>query len=430
MKKLTVKQISDAYALGMVTIFLFAFGPKGYENICEWKWAVFCILTGLYAAMLLCLRIRSKTRPTLPFSFSQCCMIAYFLLTLFGALHSPWPETALLGAGRYDGAVSALLYVFLALALSRTAKPGKIPLRVFAAALTVYCAVCFLQLADYDPLGLYPEGCRWSGRETEYNGAFLGFTGNADLSAAVLCMGFCVCLSGALAVREWWLLLPAGSAAAVLLLSGMRGGILGAVGGMLLTLPGTLRFGRRGRRVYWLILAFSALLLLALVWRLPLQGAAGELHELLHGNFADGLGSGRVYIWKNVLPLIKERPLLGSGADTLGLRAGLAFTKTLPDGSVLRRSIDCAHCEYLNVLLNQGLPALLCLLMGAGWSIFRSRTGSAAASILRAGMLAYAVQALTGITMPASTAFFWLCWGLLEAENREKSEKRTEEGTI
>ena len=357
-------------------------------------------------------------------------MVTYFLLTLLGALCSPWAVTALLGGGRYDGAITALLYVFIAFALSRTAIPGKSLLRVFAAALTVYCVVCFLQLMDRDPLGLYPEGFLWSGRETEYNGAFLGFTGNADLSAAVLCMGFCVCLSGALAVRERWLLFPAVCAAAVLLLSGMRGGILGAAGGMLLSLPGTLRFGRRGRRVYWLILAFAAMLLLGAVWLLPMPGTAGEVHELLHGNVADSFGSGRIYIWKNVLPLVGERPLLGSGADTLGLRAELAFTKLQPDGSVLRRSIDCAHCEYLNIAVNQGLPALLCLMTGAGGSILQGRKGSPAAGILRAGVLAYAVQALTGVTMPASTAFFWLCWGLLEAENRMRSENRTEEETI
>ena len=430
MKKLTAKQASDAFALAMVTVFLLAFGPKGYLNICEWKWAVFCILTGLYAAVLLYLRIRSRTRSALPFSFPQWCMIAYFLFTLLSALCSPWTETALLGAGRYDGAVTALLYVFLALALSQTAEPGKRLLRVFAAALTVYCLVCFLQLTDRNPLGLYPEGLLWSGRETEYNGAFLGFTGNADLSAAVLATGFCVCLSGALTIREWWLLLPAASAAAVLLWSGMRGGVLGAAGGMLLTLPGALRFGRRGKRVYCLCLIIAAFLLLGLVWLLPLPGTPGELHELLHGNIADEFGSGRIYIWKNVLPLVGERPLFGGGADTLGLRAGLAFTKLRPDGSVLRRKIDCAHCEYLNVAVDQGLPALLCLLTGAGGSVLKGRKGSSAARILRAGVLAYAVQALTGITMPASAAYFWLCWGLLEAENRRCSEKTNQEEII
>ena len=424
MKKLTAKQISESFVLAMATVFLLSFGPRGYENICEIKWAVFCVLTGLFAVFLFafCVRYRhiSQFRPTLP----EACMITYFLLTLLSAFCSPWRMTALFGGGRYDGAVTALIYVFIALALSRTAKPGKILLRVFAAALTAYCAVCFLQLADLDPLGLYPEGLRWSGRETAYNGSFLGFTGNADLSAAVLCMGFCACLGGALAVKEWWLLLPTACSAVALLLSGMRGGILGAAGGMLLTLPGTLRMGKRGRRIYWCVLAVLTVILLLLFRLVSLPGTFGELHELLNGRISDEFGSGRIYIWKNVLPLVKERPLLGSGADTLGLRAGLAFTKTQADGSILRRSIDCAHCEYLNVAVNQGLPALLCLLLGAGASLFRSRKGTPAAAILRAALLAYAVQALTGITMPASTAFFWLCWGLLEAENRSYRENK------
>ena len=409
----------------MATLFLFAAGPGGYRYITEAKWIVFCALGGLYLAALLIWASREKPRLLHRPGTAQMLFLAYLLLTVLGAVCSPWRGTALLGGDRCDGALSAALYVLTALALGAYAKPGKALLYAAAAAMTLFCLVCVLQLCDRNPLGLFPGEFRWSGRETLYNGAFLGFTGNADLTAAVLCMGFAAFAGAALAGAGLWFALPGLLCGAVLAWSGLRGGMLGAVGGLLLALPGLRRWTKRRTIVYASLLALLLAAGLAAVYLLPLGGTLGELHAILHGEASDGFGSGRIYIWRNVLPLLRERPLLGSGADTLGVWGDLKFLKTLSDGSVLSRKIDCAHCEYLNVAVNQGIPALLCLLGGTAAALLCGRRRGRSAAILRAAVFAYAVQALTGITMPGSTAYFWLCLGLLMACCRTDNESDT-----
>lgn len=426
MKQTRSGVLCGVYLAAMGSLFLLAFLPGGYLQITAAKRVVFYSLTGLLLAGLVLCALVFRDKPLRKPGAAQYLVCAYWLCSLLSALCSPWPEIAYLGGQRDDGLLSVSLYCALFLALSLYAKPDKRLLWVFAAALTVHCAVCFLQLADRNPLGLYPEPLRWSGRETVYNGAFLGLTGNADLSAAVLCLGFPACWVYGLRARKPLFFLPAALCLAVLLLAGMRGGLLGAVLGSCCALPWALPLGRRGRLRLLAGLAASLLLLLAAVYFLPGSGLWHEAHTVLHGQLTDTLGSGRVYIWRNTLALLPDRLLLGGGPDTLGQRMTAVFTRVLPDGTVLTREIDCAHNEYLNMLLNQGLPALLAYL-GA---LVCSLTGflqqnSTAAAVTGSAVLCYLIQAFFGIAMPANAALYWCMWGLLEAARLDQTMARS-----
>ena len=92
----------------------------------------------------------------------------------------------------------------------------------------------------------------------------------------------------------------------------------------------------------------------------------------------------------------------------------------------LTAHIDAAHNEYLNVMYHQGifallsyLAALLCALIG----YLRSAPKNAAAAILGAGVLCYAIQAFFNISMYLTAPYFWLCLGMLDAENRKTNER-------
>ena len=90
-----------------------------------------------------------------------------------------------------------------------------------------------------------------------------------------------------------------------------------------------------------------------------LGGFLYEASQVLHGNLDDSFGSGRIYIWRNVLELVPERLLFGGGPETLALRMEAAFERYDPElGILIHSAIDVAHNEYLNVLVNQGLLAL------------------------------------------------------------------------
>ena len=133
----------------------------------------------------------------------------------------------------------------------------------------------------------------------------------------------------------------------------------------------------------------------------------GEAHEILQGRAEDEFGSGRVFIWKNVWQAVKERPLFGGGPDTLSHRITAYFERYDEATNIMRRSgIDTAHNEYLNILANQGIFALLCWLAALGYSAVRF------------------VRTAGGISMCLSTPFFLIAWAILE--NRESCRKKIE----
>lgn len=417
MKKLTATRICDVYLAAMLSLFLLCFGPGGYTRITQAKLICFACLGLSFLLVLSLFCLLRRQRPFHTPGPVQLFVCLYWACSLLSAICSPWPDAAFLGGGRDDGLVTISLYCACFLALSLYAQPDRRLLWVFAAALTVNAAVGLLQVLESNPLGLYPDPLRWSGRNVDYNGAFFGLTGNADLSAAVLCLGFPCLWVSAWKLHMPLLWIPAALCLLALAVTGVSGGLLGAVCGSILILPALITDQRRLRCRAYLGLISLALLLLLAIWAIPGGGLWAEAHAVLHGDLSDELGSGRIYIWRSTLPLVPERLLLGGGPDTLALRLDAAFTRTLEDGTVLRRTIDCAHNEYLNLLVNQGLPALLCYVLALAVSVLRLLQGKTAPLCLActAAVLCYLIQAFFGISMPANTAIFWTVWGVAEA---------------
>ena len=405
------------FCFAAAILFLLGVGPAGYRQITGAKLILFYALFGSFlAALAVCAfvrRLRLRRRP----GPAQILVLLYWLATVVSALCSPWRREAILGGARDEGALAVTLYAAVFLALSCFALPKRSMAAVFAAAVTLNCLVCLLQILGLNPLWLYPGDLGWADRGVGYNGAFLGLTGNADYSAAVLSLAFPLCWGAALRLKKPGYLIPAVLSLLVLILGETKGGLLGAACGSVLALPVMLPLEKRARRRLWLGILSGAALGLALVWLLPLPGFLGEAHALLRGDAEDSFGSGRIYIWRNTLPLLRERLLAGGGADTFPHRMTARFTRELEDGRVIQRVIDCAHNEYLNILVNQGLPALLFYLAAlvcslTGWF---KRRGGAAAALAGGAVLCYALQAIFGISTPSCSGFFWIFWGLLEA---------------
>ena len=175
-------------------------------------------------------------------------------------------------------------------------------------------------------------------------------------------------------------------------------------------LPG----GKDCRLVSRLLLV--ALCLLGLVLTFTYRGWYGPLRDasaLLHGQITEGMGSSRVYIWKEVLRALPDRFWLGSGPDTLAFRGLTPYTAWDPAlGREVTLRIDAAHCEYLHTLACCGPGAAAChlgLMLCAAAGFFR-RAG--AKRICAGGAFCYALQALFGISMCAAAPLFWVLLAL------------------
>ena len=340
--------------------------------------------------------------------------------------------TAFWGSARCGGLVTITLCCLSALLISRLGRPRVWMLFLLGGALCLNCALALSQFAGLNPLRLYPEGMNYYDANRLYAGEFLGTLGNADvlsavLSAAVPALWLALFkLSGR---ARFLLVVPLILCLVVLAKASVAGGIVGISGALLLTLP-LLPRSRRGR-----LSAAAAVVLLCtggLVFLYLYGGRLGgflyEASEVLHGRWKDEFGSSRIFIWRHVLELVPERLLLGGGPDTLGLRMEVGFERydeTL--GMVIRSSIDDAHNEYLNILVNQGLLALICYLAMLGraavlWA--KAAVRDPAAAICGGAVLGYCIQAFFGVTSPISAPYFWIALALLTSRLEYSVERK------
>ena len=427
--------VTEGWLLLMLTVFPLFCGFEGYSRISEAKFALFCILCGGYAGLMLLLGLEGlligAVKPVSPLallkksSWPQRFVLLYMAFTWVSALASPFFPDTVVGMSRYEGALSLTLYGLCFLLLSVWGKARARLLAALGGSVTLLCILCFLQLLGLNPLSLYPAGLNYYDAGVKYVGEYLGTIGNTDLLAAFFCLVIPVFWIALLRLRDrrrFLLLIPLALSLTVLLWMRVLAGLLGVFLGGLLCLPAVLPAGKRLRR--GLAAAVLALLLLALAAFYFADAGAGlahELHELLHGRGDPAFGSGRLFIWRQVWERLPARLLFGAGPDTM-LAAGLAPFQRVDaaTGRTVVAQIDAAHNEYLNVLFHQGLFALLSYL-GLLLSLARRRLREARerplSAMLGGAALCCCVQAFFGISTPITAPLFWLALALPEGGN-------------
>ncbi len=420
--------VTQAYLFSLATVFLLLCGPAGYTRITRFKFMLFTCLSGGYVLAMAALSLPGLARRRGPgikaalrrVTWPQWAAAAYLLATWVSALASPyWPHT-FLGVSRYEGAASITLYVLSFLLISAYGKPTRLLLGALAGAMVVFGGLCALQLAGRNPFGLYPQGLTYADAYVAYPGAYLGTIGNVGLVAGFFSLSLPMLVYALIrlpARGRFWLLLPLALCLYALVRMHVLAGFVGVGMGTLLALP--VAGFRKGRQRASAALAMGCALLAALELVYLVDAGAGlfhEVHQILHGNFDAGFGTGRLYIWQEVLARVPQRLWLGYGPDTM-LRAGMQFRHY---NALLGRqavsSIDMAHSEPLNVLYHQGLLGLVTYIiflasLARRWISAAPHNGAIA--LLGAGLLGYALQGLFGYSMPITAPFFWAAAGLL-----------------
>lgn len=156
---------------------------------------------------------------------------------------------------------------------------------------------------------------------------------------------------------------------------------------------------------------------------------SGVLYEfgqmLYHGNFNDKFGHNRMFTWKRTIKLVGKKPLFGSGPDTFCT----VFNEVYGDESKEffgGRNLDKAHNEYLQLLICSGITGLGAFLTFIGSltvKAFRRATGNPLLVCCGAAVIAYAVHAFFGYSLPINTPLMWVLLGLTGAAVRVESQK-------
>lgn len=493
--------LTDSYITVMLLVFPLFTGFSGYKNLTLSKYCFFAAATCLWFALLFGYGIYSLIKrkndikcPKAPVT----AVIIYMAVCSLSAIFSPYREYVFLGAGRYDGLATLLLYGMVFLGVSQTARPRRKYFLCLAVSCTLCCMVALLQLLDLDVLGLFPEGLGYYDHGVFYTGEFLGTIGNANLLSAFLCL--CAPAFAAMFVTDRSMgsglyLVSFFLALLVLIASRVAGGAVALAVCALAGAPVLVTDRRRLSRalvllaaaaaaaylglafgcsyenrttefyfsgVRWLPLMLAALALavlsvfvsrggmpvpegrvlrrsilltelvvvmscLVVLYLVPWQsGTLYELSSVLHGEISDSFGSSRIGIWKSVLSLVPERPLLGGGPDTLALRLDMTFSRYVPEtGKTLSVYVDNAHNEYLGILANTGILGLCTWLAIPALSAGRIFRGSSRLSTaLGLSMICYWVQSFFGLGLCIVAPLMWLLWGLLCSDVPESYERK------
>ncbi|MDD5899928.1 MAG: O-antigen ligase family protein [Lachnospiraceae bacterium] len=151
-------------------------------------------------------------------------------------------------------------------------------------------------------------------------------------------------------------------------------------------------------------------------------------HQVEEGGsiFADGVGSGRMLAWKNIITLLPEYGLFGCGIEQLGPLYIERF-------HTLGGYFDKAHNEYLNLWITEGVFAVVLYLMFLFALFFPGITrfwekgevttsGSVAkdevAMIALFAFFGYIAQAFFSISVVQVAPYFWIVCGLLYSRKR------------
>ncbi len=206
-------------------------------------------------------------------------------------------------------------------------------------------------------------------------------------------------------VENLTLRLPGMAATALLLL-----GLMLILAGIRLMRPHKPLFTLNGKQTVLLLLGIVVIGVVILL-ALPLTeewGGLWEIREVLLGRGQDSFGSYRLGVWRQTIALSREHLLLGNGPDTFWF----AFREHLQKvGVSFPESFDNPHNEYLALLVNDGLPALLCYLLLLGCTLGKCRKNPRQWPLL-AGLTAYAVQGIFSFSICIVAPMFWAALGM------------------
>ena len=410
-----------------LVLYLLFPGRHGYSGISREKTLLYYGFMGLLIILIAVTLTGEQRHKTLrPLTPVQLAAVIYLFCTFLSAALSPFGRLAWYNRASHEGAVTVGLYVLMFLAVSRRGKTGWTLFWAFSAAVAVFCGICVLQAVGRNPLRLYPAGTNYyDGKGVRYNGLFAGTVGNVDLVSALLAMAVPILLGSALRLprkKSWPVFLLTAVIVGVLLWLQVLCGLVGlAFGGAVCLL---VLCNEKARK--WLIAAyiFLAVAAVTLLWCLdcPVK-FLHELHELLHGRVEDSFGSGRIYIWRQMLHRVPDRLLFGVGPDMARFSGLAPFVRYDNAGAVAAKAtITDAHCLPLQILYCQGLPALLSWLALVGMVIHHWLRGrkNGTVAVLGSGIVCFLFAMLFCFSSIIIMPFLWLALGLLEAAHSKE----------
>lgn len=297
--------------------------------------------------------------------------IIYLLLAIIATIFSIDIKQSIIGiVGRYEGLIMISVYVILFLAAKNYFYIDKKILTVLMALTTILAIISLTQFFIVDPIWgqesyfgeRLTEGIKQGLSDEVLFPKFLATIGNRNFVSTYFSLFLPVAIGGYIFYKNKYYFIFSIFIYAALLCTLTRSGYLGFIFAGIVLLFILIK---EKNKEYFKRLAIVGLVFIMIFGAINFttQGAVSNRLGLIGKDattFSEKSGSSRIGIWKLVLKVIKENPLLGTGPDTLN--QALIIT-CLDDYKELGFVVDKAHNEFLQVAVNMGIPALIVYLI-------------------------------------------------------------------
>lgn len=148
-----------------------------------------------------------------------------------------------------------------------------------------------------------------------------------------------------------------------------------------------------------------------------------EISQVAQGEFNDHFGTGRIYIWKEILKITPKNIITGVGIDNLHYAFGENPLIDLKSGGY----VDKAHNEYLQKLITEGIFSFLTyfilifsIFMSSLKKMFNDKDSKNYLFIsLFLCFVSYSIQAFFNISVIYVAPIYYIVMGLLVSELKE-----------
>ena len=427
-KKNSTEKITNAFIGSPLIILPLSTFFRDYSVIARSKFITLCALTAIYlvGCAILCLRTHKLPHLTTKPKAALIVLGCYAVAVVVSTVVSPYRGKAIIGASRYEGLISILLYALIFFAVYLFGKPKAWMMYAMGLSSLVVSFVALMQFSGRNPLSLYPNGLNYYDAGSAYEGAYISTIGNADVAGAWLALSIPILLFYiVLAKKDMWrffLILPLGTSILTWYRLDVTASILGVTVGCVAVIPFFLKNARK-KIPLLLIYAILFIAAIAALYFVDFKdGMLYEAHAILHGRVADNFGASRIWVWQETWKIAKDHLLFGTGPDVLALYGAehVAYNSMLDINVVV--TIDVAHNLLLNILAQHGILALISCI---AFSVFvfidwvKKAPYNVTAAVCGAGAMCYFIQAMFSMESCAVTPILMIALALMLQERAQ-----------
>lgn len=354
--------------------------------------------------------IKKHKKESLRFNITDIFLLSILLFSCISVIFSLNKSVSIFGMpGRYEGLLQILYYFslyFLSTYIEKEHKKIIIYTIILCGIANLIYAV-FQVLKIGNTIRIYNSGRIWATGLTTNPGFFATYM--------LLCMSYVLGLF--IDEDKFTYKLIHGLLIFVFMIGLLISNAMSTVVGLIIVLLYILIYTIKNKKIkefiiIILILATSTLLITKANKTTLIKDfnkTTNETKEIIKGNLDDGYGTHRLFIWKNTLKIVPKNILNGVGIDNFYYAFG---EKPIARG---RWFFDKAHNEYLQILITEGIFALISYLLFYGWIIIKGIKNNYRNKqiYLILPVIGYLVQAFFNISVIEVAPLFYISLGLL-----------------